>query len=149
MMRTSELDMADSVEPADVDAFTDNVTWAIFSTYHTVLKASPGAAIYRQDMLFNIPFVADWKQIGDYRQHQTDCSNKRENDKRVDYNYEVGDKKLIQKDGILHKAESIWKDKPWTITTVHMNGTIRIQCGTKSERINIQSVTPFSEELLI
>ena len=56
---------------------------------------------------------------------------------------------LIRKDGILYKAESIWKKEPLTITTVHMNGTIRIQCGTKSERINIRRVTPFSEELLI
>ncbi len=87
MMHTSELDMADSVEPADIDTFIDNAAWAIFSTYHTVLQASPGAAIYGQDMLFNISFVADWKQTGDYRQHQPDCSNKRENDKRVDYDY--------------------------------------------------------------
>ncbi len=64
-MHTSELDMADSVEPTDIDTFIDNAAWAIFSTYHTVLKASPGAAIFEQDMLFNIPFVADWKQIGD------------------------------------------------------------------------------------
>jgi hypothetical protein len=99
-------------------------------------------------MLFNIPFVTDWKQIGDYRQNQTDCSNKRENNKRVDYDYKFGDKILIQKDGILRKADSIWKKEPWTITTVHANGTIRIQCGTKSERINIWRVTPFSEELL-
>jgi hypothetical protein len=108
-MRTSELDMANSVEPADIDTYIDNATWAICSTYHTVLKASPGAAIFGQDMLFDIPFVANWKQIGDYRQHQTDCSNKRENDKRVDYNYKAGDKILIRKDGILRKAESIWK----------------------------------------
>jgi hypothetical protein len=100
-------------------------------------------------MLFDIPFIADWKQIGDYRQHQTDRSNKRENDKCVDYDYKVGDKILIQKDGILRKAESIWKKESWTITTFHTNGTIRIQCGTKSERINIWRVTPFSEELLI
>jgi hypothetical protein len=100
-------------------------------------------------MLFDIPFVADWKQIGDYRQHQTDRSNKRENNKRVDCDYKVGDKILIRKDGILRKAESIWKKEPWTITTVHTNRTIRIQCGTKSERINIWRVTPFSEELLI
>jgi hypothetical protein len=46
MMRTSELDMADSVEPADIDTFIDNAAWAIRSTYHTVLKASPGAAIF-------------------------------------------------------------------------------------------------------
>ena len=66
MMRTSELDMADSVEPADIDTFIDNAAWAIRSTYHTVFKASPGAAIFGQDMLFDIPFVTDWKQIGDY-----------------------------------------------------------------------------------
>ncbi len=62
-MHTSELDMADSVYPADIDTFIDNAAWAIRSTYHTVLKASPGAAIFGQDMLFNIPFVADWKQL--------------------------------------------------------------------------------------
>ena len=59
MMCTSELDMADSVEPADINTFIDNAAWAIHSTYHTVLKASPGAAIFGQDMLFDIPFVAD------------------------------------------------------------------------------------------
>ncbi len=148
-MHTSELDMADSVEPADIDTFIDNAAWEICSTYHTVLKASPGAAIFEWDMLFDTPFVADWKQIEDSRQHQTDRSNKRENDKRVDYDYKVGDKMLIWKDGILRKAESIWKKEPWTITTVHTNGAIRFQCRTKSERINIQRVTPFSEELLI
>jgi hypothetical protein len=46
MLRTSELDMADSVTPDDVDVFLDNVAWAIRSTYHMVLKASPGAAIF-------------------------------------------------------------------------------------------------------
>ncbi len=100
-------------------------------------------------MLFDIPFVADWKQIGEYRQSQTDRSNTRENNNRVDYDYKVGDKILIHKDSILRKAESIWKKEPWTITTVHTNGTIRIQCGTKLERINIRRVAPFIEELLI
>jgi len=139
--------MADSVYPADIDSYIDNAVWAIRSTYHTVLKASPGAAIFGRDMLFDIPVVADWHKIGDYRQRQTDCINICKNNKRVDYDYKVGDKVLIHKDGILRKAESIWRT--WTITTVHTNGTIMIQCGTKSERINIRRVTPFSEELLI
>ena len=105
--------------------------------------------LFRRDMLFDIPFVADWKQIGEYRQSQTDHSNTHENHKRVDCDYKVGDEILIRKDSILRKAESIWKKEPWTLMTVHTNGTIRIQCGTKSERINIWKVTPFSEELLI
>jgi hypothetical protein len=75
MMRSSKIDMAESVEPADIDTFIDNVAWAICSTCHMVLKPSPGAAIFGQDMLFDIPFIADWKQIGDYMQCQTDCSN--------------------------------------------------------------------------
>jgi hypothetical protein len=65
MLRTAELDMADSVTPDSVDVFLVNVAWAIHSTYHTVLKASPGAAIFGQDMFFDILFVADWHKIGD------------------------------------------------------------------------------------
>jgi hypothetical protein len=136
-------------EPADIDTFIGNAAWAIRSTYHTVLKASPGAAIFGSDMLFDVPFIADRKQIGEYMQRQTDRSNERKNKTRVDFDYKVGDKILIRKNGILSKAEPRWIKEPWTITTVHTNGTIRIQCGTKSERINIRRVTPFSEEHLI
>jgi hypothetical protein len=46
MLRTAELDMANSVTPDDVDVFLDNAAWAICSTYRTVLKASLGAAIF-------------------------------------------------------------------------------------------------------
>jgi hypothetical protein len=91
-----------------------------------------------------LELVAAASIIGDYtRQSQTDHSNKRENNKPVDYDYKVGDKVIIRKDGILRKAETIWRKEPWTITKVHTNGTIRIQCGTKSERINIRRVIPF------
>ncbi len=57
--------MANSVTLDDVDVFLDNAAWAIFSTYDMVLKASPGAAIFGHDMLFNIPFVADWHKNGE------------------------------------------------------------------------------------
>ena len=66
----------------------------------------------------------------------------------IDYDYKVGDKVLIVKDGILRKAESRYGKEPWTITTVHTNGTIRVQCGSKSERVNIRRVTPFSEDII-
>jgi hypothetical protein len=127
----SELDMADSVSPNDVNVFLDNSAWAIDSTFHTVLKASPGAAIFGRDMLFDIPFVANWKKIGDHRQSLIDCSNERENKRGIDYDYKVGDKVLIAKDGIICMSESKYGNEPWTIATVHTNGTIRIQCGTK------------------
>jgi hypothetical protein len=46
MLCTAEIDMAVSVTPDDVDVFLDNVAWEICSTYHMVLEASPGAAIF-------------------------------------------------------------------------------------------------------
>jgi EamA domain-containing membrane protein RarD len=61
--------MADTVEPSDVADFLTNAAWAICPTYHTVLKASPGAAIFGRDVLFDIPFLADWNTIGEYRQY--------------------------------------------------------------------------------
>jgi hypothetical protein len=145
MLRTAEIDMADTVAPSDIDTFLTNASWAIRSTYHTVLKASPGAAIFGRDMLFDIPYIADWNKIGDYRQHQTDLNTARENLHRADYDYKVGDKVLIRKDGILRKSESRYDSEPWTITSVHTNGTIRVERGTKSERINIRRVTPYFE----
>jgi hypothetical protein len=123
MLCTAELDMADSVTPDDVDVFLDNAAWAIRSTYHMVLKASPGAAIFGQDMLFDIPFVADWRKIKERRQSLTNHGNQRKNAKRIDYNYKVGDEVLVINKGILRKAESAYGKEPWTITTVHTNGT--------------------------
>ncbi len=96
-MHSSEIDMAESVESADIDTFIGNAAWAITSTYHTVLKASPRAAILGQDMLFIIPIVAGCKQIEDYRQCQTDCRNERENSKCVNFPYKVGNKVLVKK----------------------------------------------------
>ena len=66
---TAEIDMANTVVPSDIHTFLIDVVWAIPFTYHTVLNASPGAAIFGRDMLFNIPYLADWTQIGDNRQH--------------------------------------------------------------------------------
>jgi hypothetical protein len=54
--------MAEMVKASDNDIFLSDATWAICSTYHTVLKASPDAAIFGQDMLFDIPFIADWQK---------------------------------------------------------------------------------------
>ncbi len=92
MLRTAKLDMAELVNASDIDIFLADAAWAIRSTHHTVLKASPGAAIFGQDMLFDIPFIADWKTIGEHRQRLTDRNTDRKNEGRIDYDYKVGQK---------------------------------------------------------
>ena len=88
-----------------INNFLVNVAWAIRGTYHTVLKTTPGAAVFGSDMLFDIPFLADWTKIGRRRQALTNQGNIRENKRRVDFDYAVGPKVLLIKDGILRKAE--------------------------------------------
>jgi hypothetical protein len=145
MLRTAEFDMAKSVNASDINIFLADAAWAICSTHHTALKASPGVAIFGQDMLFDIPFNADWKINGEHRQRLTDLNTAHENEGRIDYDYKVGQKILVQNKGILRKAQSIWQKDPWTITTVHTNGTITVQCRNKLERLNIRRVKPFEE----
>jgi hypothetical protein len=113
--------MAKTTTPDDVGVFLDNAAWAICSTYHAVLNAFTGAAIFGRDMLFNIWFIANWNNIRDYRQCQTDLNMARTNGKQVNNDYKVGNKVLLTQEGILGKAESPYSKEPWTITLVHMN----------------------------
>ena len=69
MVCTSEINITDLVASSDIEAAR--------STYHIVLKNSPGAAVFGQDMLFDILLIADCKNIGDYRQRQTDLNTMR------------------------------------------------------------------------
>ena len=94
MLCTAEIDMANTVVPSDIDTFLTDVAWAICSTYHTVLKASPGAAIFGRDMLFDIPYLADWKKIGDYRQGQTNLNTIHKNGTWNELDYKVGNQVL-------------------------------------------------------
>jgi hypothetical protein len=140
MLHTSELDMAKKVKASDIDVFVSDAAWAVCSTDHAALKASPGAAIFGQDMLFGIPFIADWQKIGEHRQRLTNLNNARENKDRIDCDYKVGQKVLLRKEGILLNTESRWHKKPWLITSVHTNGANMIQHRNKIDRMNIRRV---------
>ena len=111
MLLTSEIDMADTINESDRADFLTNAAWAVRSTCHTVLKTSPGAAIFGRDILFDIPFLADWSKIGEYRQKQMD-KNVKENSGSVDWDYQPSNKVLVIKDGILCKSKSRYDSEP-------------------------------------
>ena len=68
MCRTAELNMRDAALPEDFMNALADALWRICSTYHTVIKASPGAVIFGQDMVFDIPHVAKLTKTGKHRQ---------------------------------------------------------------------------------
>jgi hypothetical protein len=106
-------------------------------------SASPGAEIVGWDMFFDIPFIDDWKKVGKHRQQLTGFNSAQENKGRIDYDYQVGQKVLVRNGGILCRAESRFLKEPWTILSVHTNGTIRVKCRNKSKKMTIQRVKPF------
>ena len=75
MLRASGLDMQDTCTPKPIDEFVANIGLEMCTTHQTLLGSSPGAAIFDRDMLFDIPYSADWSEIGRKRQAQVDKYN--------------------------------------------------------------------------
>ena len=134
-LRNHEFDTIDSCGP-----ILKNIAYAIRSTYHTTIVASLGQLVFGRDMLFNMPFTADWTKIEKNKQKVTNKSNITENDKRVDYEYEVYDEVFIYRDGHYRKLDGPFLG-PFRIVQVYTNGTVRIQSGTTTDISSIWRIT--------
>ena len=64
MIRTSSLNMQATCTPEMIDELIATIGWVICSTYHALRGSSSGIAIFGRDMLFDIPYLADWSEIG-------------------------------------------------------------------------------------
>lgn len=145
MVRTQELKklVFDAFEPWN--QILAQTAFAIRSSYHRILEASPAQLVYQRDMILNIAYYADWATITAQKQRQINKDNAQENKKRVAHDYKVGEKVLIKPDGVQRKYE--WQyEGPYEITEVHTNGTVIIQRNAFTERINIRRLVPFIEE---
>ena len=63
----------------------------------------------------------------------------------MDHDYEVNNQALIYRDGIYRKLEGPFLG-PYNTVQIYTNGTVRIQCSTVAERINIRRITPSSAD---
>jgi hypothetical protein len=118
---------------------------AIRSIYHTTLQATPCQLVFGRDMIHNIVFRENWDRIQKRKQDIINKSNQKENSNKsqIPYEYKVGDQVLLETPGILRKL-SAPRTGPYPVTNVYKNGTIRIQKGIVSERVNIRRITPFN-----
>ena len=144
MLRTKDLQTHDF---DDVDPWSDllaSVAWAICSTHHTTLQATPGQLVFGRDMLLNVKFIADWEAIRLRKQRDIDRNNAKENGLRINHDYQVGDKVLITNNDIHRKLNCPTKG-PFTIVQTYTNGTVRVKNGAVTERINIRRCTPYTD----
>jgi hypothetical protein len=115
--------------------------FAIRSTYHTTLQASPGQLVFGRDMIFNIKHIANWQTIKLHKQKIIKQNNLRENAKRIPYEYRVGDEVLLEKQQA-NKYERPYEG-PYIIQEVLSNGTVRLTKGAVTDTVNIRRLQPF------
>ena len=144
ILRTFELEERELYEADPWTEFLSAAAFAIRATYHTTLQATPAQLVFGRDMILPITIRANWARIKEQRQNEIYRNNVRENKGRVPHTYKKGDKVLLRKEGILRKLASP-REGPYEITRVYDNGTIQIQKGVISERVNIRRVTPYNE----
>jgi len=119
-----------------------SVAYAIRSTYHTTLGATPAQLIFGRDMIYPLAYIAEWDVIKRNKQRLINKNNERENSTRVDYDYTVGDEVLIIQTDIQRKLDEPMQG-PFNITKVYTNGTVEIARGSLLERINIRRLRPY------
>ena len=67
-----------------------------------------------------------------------------ENSKRIDHDYQIGDKVILEKPGIIRKMTQP-RTGPFEIIKVHTNGTIRIRRNHVTKQVNIRHLMPYFE----
>ena len=142
MLRTQNINKLNISKKGPWSDVLASVAYAIRSTYHTTLEATPAQLIYGRDMIYPIKFIAEWDVIAKNKQQQIDKNNLKENSGRVSYDYKVGDKVLLIVTDLQRKLNCP-TEGPFNIIQVHTNGNISIQRGSVIERVNIRRVKPF------
>jgi hypothetical protein len=99
------------------DYFLQSTAWAIRSTYHTTLQATPCQLVIGRDMIHNIAFRANWDQIQKRKLDIINKSNQKENKSQIPHEYKVGDQVLFKIPGILQKL-STPRTGPYPVTNV-------------------------------
>ena len=103
---------------------------------------APGTLVFGRDMHLNIPIVADILAISENRQLQVNARVMRENRRRTQHDYQVGEQVYVENHHTAaDKLKMAWKG-PFPILRVHTNNTVTIQRGLIHERINVRRLKP-------
>ena len=106
------------------------------------LGVAPGSLAFHRDMLVDLPLIADLVTIQQNRQALIDENLRRQNRKRREFHYAVGQEvliKTVQPNKLEKRAHG-----PYPIVQVYTNGTMDAQRATHVlERLNIRRVIPY------
>jgi transposase InsO family protein len=146
MLRTTDLQTNDfTMQDEAFEDLVAAVCFALRAGYHTSMKATPTQLAFGRDMFFPTTYVANWHQQRAQALTRMTKEVALENNNRINDDYAVGERVLIRRD---QGGEVLGKlarptHGPFRIIQVFPNGTVRIDCGRYTERINIRRLLPF------
>jgi hypothetical protein len=133
---------------SDVDTLVQACASAIRATTPAQGLYSPAQLAFGYDMLFRQKIFIDWEHFKALHNKQAMQNNVKENKKRLEHHYQVGDKVLI----LLKPNERQKRPKispttqsrgPFTILKIFDNGTVKIECGSYTDVVSIRRITPY------
>ncbi|ETO81501.1 hypothetical protein F444_04205 [Phytophthora nicotianae P1976] len=130
-------DLQDQLETA-----LDYAAYAIRASYHTVLRASPAQLLFGEDMLTRQLHFANWNFLSKQRFMAILQENNRENLKRVQHFYRVGDTVMLRIPARERKKTDPVSKGPYVVKEVFDNGTVLLDTGTAEYRANIRRIFP-------
>ena len=145
MLRTHELEDKELDPHEPFKMYLSSVAWAIRSTYHTTLDATPGQVVFGRDMILPIQHKADWALIRQRKERAIERNNARENKTRTAHTFRVGEKVLLTKPGRILPKLRTPTEGPYEIQAVYANGTVKIDKGTVTEKVSLRRILPYHE----
>ena len=94
------------IQTFDMSNIVNNNPWSgilaatmfsVRATYHTTLQTSPMQLVFGRDAILNIKHVPDWEHIRQHQQSRINHNNMRENMRRNNHQYNIGDKILVKR----------------------------------------------------
>ena len=118
------------------------VIFAMRSTVHTTMQATPMQLVFGRDAIMNLTFDANWQLIRQRKQAAIHKNNQAENNKRVKHEYKVNDTVLVKNEQSTKFGQDAYNG-PWKILEVRNNGTVKIEKGVITDIYNIRNITPY------
>ena len=153
MLRTYQLTERDeeALSHNVLEGIISNIRFALRSTVHSALNATPGQVVFGRDMLFPTRYVADWERIKREKERRMKYDNKRENAKRMQHQYHVGDLVLITKKakhGEIYPKLARPTEGPYRILKVSDNSCVILQCRGYRQTLNIHRLIAYYDATL-
>ena len=126
-----------------IDRILASAQYAVRVCINKTYGLTPGSIAFHRDMLLPIPIVVNLQMLRQRRQILIDKNNLRENRRRKQHDYNIGDQMMI----IAYKPNALDDERgkgPYAITQVHVNGTVSYMLNEEViDRINIRRIKPY------